>query len=56
MIDRTALEMLKLMQGISANTGIQLQIVNIDEDLKQYITEYSQELLTCLYTETAYQD
>ncbi len=54
MIDKTALEMLKLMRGIASNLGVQLVFINVDEDLKIYIHKFSKDLEVCFSTEGEY--
>ncbi len=54
MIDKAALEMLKLMRGIASNIGVQLVFINVDEDLKIYIRKFSKDLEVCFSTEEEY--
>lgn len=54
LIDKSALEMLKLMRGMASNIGVQLVFINVDEDLRTYICNFTKELEPCFGTETEY--
>ncbi len=54
MIDRSALEMLNLMRGLASNLGVQLIFININDDLKEFICQFSQELENCFGCEADY--
>lgn len=54
MIDKAALEMLKLMRGMALHLGVRLVFINVDEDLKMYICDYTKELEPCFGAETEY--
>ncbi len=56
MIDKSALEMLNLMRGLAVNIGIQLLIINIDDDLREYICRFSKELEQCFSSEVEFKE
>ena len=51
-IDKSALEMLKLMRGMASNLGVQLVFINVNDDLRMYICDFTKELESCFSTET----
>jgi len=54
MIDRTALEMFILMHNMASNIGIELVLINVDDDLKEYICQFTKELEVCIGSEAEY--
>ena len=51
LIDRGALDMLKLMADITHSLGISLRIMNLDNELSHHIRENALDIVACLATE-----